>query len=277
MFNGFKLFYVNGCSHSEGGGLEDPSIRGDSRLPYYEKYYGVTWKNKKEVNYGSRLSEILNIPCVNESKSGGGVDRVIRKTYDFLSQNWSDREKLFLILEKPDSSRSDIFYNKTKEYHIVNTENTGKELLFSCATRDYWIDKKFKEDMGNYQEDFKIWYKNHYDFNQKSLMDEKNFIGLYSFCKLNKIRIILMNRHTNIFENIISESDVIKFGNSKNFEISKWCEENKKSITYEMNSVGININDGHPGFFGHIEYSIGVAKFLGYDKEINIFNKYYEK
>ena len=41
-FSKYKFFYVNGCSYTEGGGLEEPSIRGDSVIPHYEKKYGVT-------------------------------------------------------------------------------------------------------------------------------------------------------------------------------------------------------------------------------------------
>jgi hypothetical protein len=276
MYKDYQFFYINGCSHFEGGGLEEPEIRKDSVRSLYEKYYGVSWKNRSEVNFGSRLSEILNIPCVNDAKSGGGVDRVIRTTYDFIKKNWDVKDKFFLILEQPDSARCDVFFNKTKEYYIVNSKNTGKELLFQCATREYYNNQKFDVDMDLYQNDFKLWYENHFDYEEKSINDEKNFIGLYSFCKLNNIKIFLLKQHNEFLNGVISSDDVIKFDGYENVELARWVFENKKTIKDELNKFSIHINDQHPGFFGHIEYAKEIAKFLGYGKEINNFNKFYE-
>ena len=81
-FSKYKFFYVNGSSFTEGGGLEEPEIRTTSLIPIYEKEYGVTWKNRAEVNWGKRLSEIIGIPCINEAQSGAGPMRSIRMTYD---------------------------------------------------------------------------------------------------------------------------------------------------------------------------------------------------
>ena len=61
-FSKYKFFYVNGCSFTEGGGLEEPKIRDKSLRPFYEKYYNVTWKNRLEVNWAGRLSQISKIP-----------------------------------------------------------------------------------------------------------------------------------------------------------------------------------------------------------------------
>lgn len=276
MFQKYKFFYVNGCSHSEGGGLEEPAIRKDSVRSYYENFYGVTWKHRNEINFGKRLSEILGIPCFNDSKSGGGIDRVVRTTYDFIKKNWADRENIFLILEQPDSARCDVFLNKTKEYYIVNSTNNGDNLIFQCATREYYNKNKFDVDMELYQSDFETWYNNHFDYNEKSINDEKNFLGLYSFCKMNKIKIWISKKHTHYFENVIMKEDIINFNDFNSSELARWVTENKKTIKDELKPFGIERNDLHPGFFGHIEYAMNLAKFLGWDKEIKIFEKYYE-
>jgi hypothetical protein len=60
-FSKYKLFYVNGSSNVVGGGLEEPEIRPDSFRPVYEKLYGVTWKNREEVNFAKRLSDIIGV------------------------------------------------------------------------------------------------------------------------------------------------------------------------------------------------------------------------
>ena len=99
-FTKYKYFYVNGSSHVEGGGLEEMSLVKNSVIPFYEKKYNVSWKTRKDVNFGTRLSEIINVKCINEAKCGGGPERVIRMTYEFIYNNWKDRNNFFIILEK---------------------------------------------------------------------------------------------------------------------------------------------------------------------------------
>jgi hypothetical protein len=273
-FSKYNYFYVNGCSYSEGGGLEEESIKKESVVPIYKKIYGVTWKNREEVNFGKRLEEIIGIKCINESKSGGGSDRVVRTTYDFIFKNWKDKDKFFIILEKPDSSRSDVFYKKTNQYYIVNSSyknNNDKNriLEFENSTREYFNQKYLsdKED----QNVFKNWFDNHYDFEQKFLQDEKSFIGLYSFCKQNSIKIFLMESNEYLFKDCFDSSDIIQFskmGYNGNCNINDWCYFNNLSILHELNG---HSDDGHPGYFGHIEYAKQLALFLDFKGKIDIF------
>jgi hypothetical protein len=98
-FSKYKFFYVNGTSHTEGGGLEEPAIRSKSVLPIYKKIHNVEWNNRTEINYGKRLEQILGIKCINEAISGGGLSRVVRTTYDFIFKHWDDRDNFFIILD----------------------------------------------------------------------------------------------------------------------------------------------------------------------------------
>lgn len=260
-FSKYKFFYINGCSHTEGGGLEESDIKENSVIPIYEKKYGITWNNRKEVNYGKRLEEIINIKCINDAKSGAGVDRIVRTTYDFIFENWKHKDEFFIILEKPDSSRSDVFYNKTKKYYIVNsTPEKNRNFTFENATIEYFNKKYITE-----QEDLKTfqnWFENHYSFEEKCLQDEKAFLGLYSFCKLHSIKIFLMQSNDFIFNQCFDRNDIINFSNSKNIDsIDVWSYKNKMTINDETNGQYV---DFHPGYFGHIEYAKNLAKFIGW-------------
>ena len=73
------------------------AIRPKSVVEKYESYHNVTWKNRGEVNWGKRLSEIIGIDCINEAQSGGGPMRSIRMTYDFIHKNWDKKDKFFII------------------------------------------------------------------------------------------------------------------------------------------------------------------------------------
>jgi hypothetical protein len=263
-FSKYKFFYVNGSSHTIGGGLETSKIRSKNSVKSYNEKYGVIWDDNYCVNWPYRLSEIIKIPVINEATSGAGPDRSIRMTYDFINKHWKDRDKFFIILENPDSSRCDVFYKKLNSYFIVNTQTTTDKLEY--ATREYF-NKKIDDSM--HQSDFNDWVNRHFKLEEKINQDEKSLIGLYSFCKLHNIKIYLMRNNWSIFTDIICDSDIINFDKSKkdNFDsIFEWCERNKLLI---IDEVGIydNFYDKHPGYFGHIEYAKKLAKFLGWSSE----------
>jgi hypothetical protein len=272
-FGKYKFFYVNGCSHTEGGGLEEENISIGSVIPIYKKLYGIDWKNRTEVNYGKRLEEIIGIKCINESLSGSGPDRVVRTTYDFIFKNWKDRDKFFIILEKPDSSRSDVFYTKTNKYYVVNSAHKKKSKLeFLNATIEYY-NKKYPKNI-EVLDVFENWFNNHYSFEEKLMQDDKSFIGLYSFCKLHSIKIYIMESNSVLFDDCFDKEDIIKFSNNDDLDtIHDWCFNNKMTIAHELNNLS---NDSHPGYFGHIEYAKKLSKFLGWDGEYPNWPDYYE-
>jgi len=257
-FSKYEFFYLNGCSHVEGGGLEEPSISKNSVLPYYEKKYNVTWKNRAEVNFGSRLQELAGVRCINEAKCGGGPERVVRMTYEFIDKNWDNRDKFFIILEKPDSSRFEFFYDD--EYYIGNSShimNTNKT-KFEFATRDYYDNIKYKEDKS--KQDIFLDYHDKF-FNHTENIKKSDFIyaGLYSFCKRNNIKIFMMMGNDFYFNKNYDSNDIILFEDKELSDILTYTKKNKLTITDETNGVH---NDFHPGYFGHIEYAKQLYKFL---------------
>jgi hypothetical protein len=260
-YKGYELFYVNGCSHSQGGGLEEVAIRPDSILPIYNEKYGVSWKDRAEINFAYRLSEIIGIPYINEAESGGGTDRVVRMTYNFILDNWRKRDKIFLILEKPDASRSEVYFNKTKDYYIVNSffDGVTKKSEMIGATRAYYKRELEREDARNHTQ-FSIWFDNHFNMKENWLKVEREFVGLYSFCKQNGIAIKVMTPTDVYFKECFNQKDIIKFvNNEKNYDIATWCHDNGKTIKDEISGFS---TDGHPGYFGHIEYAKKLSEFL---------------
>jgi hypothetical protein len=62
------------------------------------------------------------------------------------------------------------------------------------------------------------------------------------------------------FKDCFHKDDIIKFKeNNRNYDIATWCHDNKKTIKHEIEGYS---NDGHPGYFGHIEYATLLKNFL---------------
>jgi hypothetical protein len=261
-FNKYNYFYVNGSSHCEGGGLEESDLRGFGAHALYKKLYNVNWKNREEVNFGYRLSKLINVKCINESKSGAGVQRIVRMTYDFIEKNWKNKNKFFIILDKPDPSRCDVFLNKTNEYYIVNSKNDGDIYEMAGATRDYFNPKILEKDL-EYKDIFLNWHENHFNFQANLKNDEYALAGLYSFCKFNNIKIFLMQKNWLYLTTTFDKEDIIKFSNTKESDdIYSYCLRNKLTITDELKGELTGYEDLHPGYFGHIEYAKELAKYL---------------
>ena len=264
-FSKYKLFYVNGSSFTEGGGLEEESISKKSVSLQYKKQHNVIWENRKEVNWGNRLSKIIKIKCINESKSGAGVERLVRKTYEFIFNNWDIKDKFFIILELPSPDRIELFLNKANDYYILNLQN--KNTNFISSTRDYFTEeyKKFDEEHHNIMQKY---MNNHFSYEEKVLSDDRLTIGLYSFCKLNKIKVYLDRTTHFYFQNTIDKNDLLFK------DVYNWCIDKNLTIANEI-SGSDPLSNKHPGFFGHIEYAKELAKFLGWNSDIDIFKETY--
>ena len=263
-FLGYEAFYVNGSSHSQGGGLEGPELRNDSVFSLYQKKWGVKeWEKRSELNFAARLSELIGIPHTNEAESGGGTERVVRMAYNWILENWDRKDKIFLILENPDPSRFEVYYRPLDEYFILNsTLNNDEDLAtFGSAVRKY-----YNESVESANEDKKLeflflkWFSNHANVRENWKKVERDFVGLYSFCKQNGIKIFPMTGNSVTFRDCFDKNDIIKFGNDgKNYDICSWAHNTKQTIKDELDG---EVEDMHPGYFGHSEYAKLLKTFL---------------
>lgn len=261
-FYGYEKFYVNGCSHSQGGGLEGPERRDDSVFHLYKEKYGIQkWEDRTRLNFAHHLSELIGIPHLNEAESGGGTERVVRMAYNWIYDNWDIRDKIFLVLENPDPSRFEVYYRPLDTYFILNSSINGDNGKFLSAVRKYYGESS-KEANEDRQLEFLFlkWFGLHANIRENWKKIERDFVGLYSFCKLNGIKIFLMTPNNVMFKECFDKNDIIKFGNDeKNYDICSWASDNKKTIRDELDGKS---SDGHPGYFGHKEYAKLLKNFI---------------
>lgn len=243
--NNIELIYTNGSSYTAGGGLEPPKIGDNNVTNRYKKLYGVCdWEHEKYIAWPSYIELQLGIETINEARSGGGGNRVVRMSYDFIKNNWYRKDRIVLILEIPSGLREDIFYYPLNQYLIVNHNDSNQtENVFSFyGTTQYFRESKKEIEIRKQKtNDINFYMNTFFDVHKSEVNLDNNVIGLYSFCKQHGIKILLIGVKDNPF--IESEDKIIEYP----FD---YCNDKKLTVKDEI-KYG---RDNHPGYFGHQKY-----------------------
>jgi len=270
----FKIAYFNGCSFTQGGGLEtindvdwnerdengfEKDLKDGRRdvLKIYNEIYGMPyWNSRLDVAYPSIFANITHLETINDSQSGGGIERLIRTTQDFVSDNWDIKNKIILVLELTDFQRLELYSNTYEKYILFNyniNHLTNKiDEWFSC--RDYA--NRVHSDDNNYLtpilKPFVQECLNPKQIFQKLTRDLVNFL---SFLQLNGIEFFITEEPNyemiGIKEKLFSER-VLPIGSSY-----QWAQNNKGRIIDE-----VPIEDVHPGVLGHRGYAKELVSYL---------------
>lgn len=270
----FKIAYFNGCSFTQGGGLETKNdvdwneldSNGNEKgledgrrnvLKIYNEIYGMPyWNSRLDVAYPSIFANITHIETINDSQSGGGIERLIRTTQDFISDNWHDKNNLLIILELTDFQRLE-FYSNTFEEHLlfnytIHSDGNKIDEWFSC--RDYA--KRVYSDDNNYLNPILKPFVEEC-LNPKQIFQRltRDLINFLSFLQLNGIQFFITEdpnyEMIGIKEKIFSER-VLPIGSSY-----QWAQNNKGRIVDE-----VPIEDVHPGVLGHRGYAKSLVSYL---------------
>lgn len=275
----FTTIYINGSSLSCGGSLE---VNTEAFKYYIQNYDIPKWDNSKDVSYGNVLANMIGAKAINESKQGGGLDRLIRKSYNYINSktNKELKETLFVFDIPIQPSRFEVYSKQFKDWFTVsiayrNSEESPSPLTISMQdgdiesilslSRDYGtpsLNLNFS-DMKKHCELLSQYASEYHDYMQEAnrLLRELTFF----YCYLDKLEINYIRDISDVFF-----AGSINFGNTSNddfFDRLKMFEgsnqnaidsptiwrissENKWTIKDE-----IGIEDSHLGYYGNRKYA----------------------
>jgi len=247
----FDKIYVNGCSFSCAGGLQWNEIK-----KLYKSKLSIDIDNHMDFAYPTLVAKHFNIPIDNESVSGGSINRLVRKTYEYIYKNISDVKDTLFILEIPPMWRDEIWSNK-----LDRTLNITSGLL-------HYPDTDLTDISNGYgRHEFKKIYNEvlmYFDsFINPDFEDKKSFnsiVGLIAFMKSLDINyVILDNSHFHSYLNKNNlRQDKFNFCFFENIEMHRWFKLNKLTIDDEL---GVNM-DGHAGVDGNVKISKFVIDYI---------------
>ena len=263
----YKYLYTNGSSFTAGGGLEIQ--KGEIQKFFFEEQ-GLHWDDPREVAYPRRLADKLGVELYDDSECGGGPERVIRMTYDYLRKGKQHCQDTLFILEFPTShNRMDIWSNWLNKYLICNPNyhdltDTNRFLDNLSITQGYYkyndselMDKQIKPELMTYLLNF-------HSIQEYDTKIVNAAVGLISLMLQMGVDFFVTDsgftmRATEYYDNFANE---YMFPFEEN-DLFKWSYKTGKTLREEMNGL---TNDNHPGYTAHKEWA---EKVYDYICEIN--------
>ncbi len=255
----FNTIYTNGCSHTAGHRLGDLEIINS----YVKKYNLIPWENERDINFPKRLKKHFNCELIDESQCGAGSPRVVRQTFEYISNNNLSQIKntLFVLLFNIPFHRLEYYCKKINDYLIVNVQYNDDETFryvnvaekYSKTDRKY--DSKFFEE--EIVEDVKLWLTKYHDpmVYMKKITNEIQ--GLFSFFDLHNVNYFYGFDGGFHGPRYINKKRILNIDSCQT--IYEYCDKHQLTLHHELED---NSNDFHPGYFGHLKFSEELIKFL---------------
>ena len=141
----FNKIYLNGCSFMWGMNHSNPTT-----FPYFEEtkdidtshgthYNGHTQFNnydwvRQKYNIAGRLKEhYTDIDIIDQSIYGGSLKRVVRKTYNWIINNYESAKDTLFILEWPVGVRNEMYVPMQNRYVNYTSNFDNFEPRFSVT------------------------------------------------------------------------------------------------------------------------------------------------
>jgi hypothetical protein len=246
-----KIF-VSGGSHCIGGGFNWEDV-----VDVYRTEMNINIENRFDITYPKLVGTYFNSDVIFEGEFGGSINRMIRKTYEYVFNN-NVADTLF-ILEVPPGWRDEFYSNELNR----NVNMTIGNILSPDDNTDVANGNDVK-DLHKIHKDITNYFYNFIDYEIDKRKWMYNLIGLISYFQLHKLKYIVMdNGDLQQFLKMQnkSEDDYNLLWFDKGNSLNNWINENGLTIKLETNNKS---NDEHLSIKGH---QMVAEKIINYVKE----------
>jgi len=233
-----KKIYVCGGSQCIGAGFIWKDVK-----KIYKEYHDIDIDNHLDFAYPNILAKKLNADIINEGAPGGSVTRMLRKTYDYLLENYSTIKETLVILEVPPGWREElnsIDLGRTINMTVGNILSPDDETDVACGNN--------KKDTHKIHKDATTYFNSFVDYYFERDKWMANLVGLVSFLKLNDVQHIIMDSGDLDYflkrKKVNLKYNFVWFSDSFERPMGQWAEEEKLLIKHETSGLS---NDEHMG------------------------------
>ena len=271
-----------------GGGLEPIN---KELMKFYKEKYNLEWNSEREILWPKLVADKMGYTLHDYSKSGAGIERYIRETYDYIYEDFNRADETIYFIELPVIwNKVDMWSNIHNRYLLCNTDlkttndvgdpydPVNKELIGTFKDLhlcdDYWYQSTEERAeiekvlVPTLRESFKkTWRPKQYE---KKIL--KNLIGLLGYMKYKKykfyilpsaIQIAYIHKFiSDIYDNILNFYD--ENGSHIGNDFHNWSSQYDMRITDETDG---NFIDTHPGYFAHQKWANMIIEKLKKENE----------
>jgi hypothetical protein len=258
-----KYLYSIGSSVSAAGGFEPLENRKDVRLAYEKK--GIELPEKQvECSFPFFLAQNLGLECINESKSGLGIDGVIRIAYNWIVRNRNKINETLFIVEPPTGIRLDWYVREWKDFGILNAAKDENGNYPFTLVKEWFIDDEAEQNEWNekYKNAIDGYFNNFYDEDIFRRIESSKILFFVSYLTQMNIDYFITLPH--ILENytrselnkiIPANRNLNTFLNSST--LWRYCGDQGWAISDE-----VDVNDEHIGYFGAKKIADVITPFI---------------
>lgn len=260
--NNKKYLLTNGTSITAGGGFEEYAYRKDVRDAYKEK--GIELPDSMlECTYGYHLANHLGLELINIAKCGSGIDRLIRTTMDWLSNNEDKVKDTLFFFEFQPGIRVDQYVKEEEMYFIVNGHIDDKGDYHFSFTKEWYFDDWDNMDIYDkrWGKTYIEYLKKFWDIDEAHKAEKRNMETFLGYIEALGVDYFFDGQHRLLDEFNYDFYEKIKHKNIINAlgdkSIWQYGEENKLMIYHEVDN-----NDNHVGYNGNKIIANKLANYI---------------
>lgn len=280
-----KNLYCNGCSTMCGGGLE---IVNKELLQYYKERYNVEWNSERDIMWPKLVADKMELKFYDYSKSGAGIERFIRETYDYIYEDFDRADETIYFIELPVIwNKVDLWSNIHNRYLICNIDLVDDPIyemdgyvkgsfkdLHICDDYFYQSEKERKEIESELAPVLRESFKKTWAVKQYEKKIIKNLIGLLGYMKYKNYTFYILPSAIaiayikqfipDIYNHTLQFSEKEKISGI-GLDFHNWAAGENMKIINETDGV---FGDTHPGYFAHQKWAEKVVKYLKEKKKL---------